>query len=618
MAAVLVIVGTGSEGFGQAEFRKPTWRGLNQSEPDSVSRHRTTPGNFGLAAHRRPTVPEAIVTRQTSFGVPFSIRPEAGPIREVQLHVSRDSGKSWDLYSRQLPTASEFPFRASSDGVYWFAVKTVGTQLSSQDLAPELVISIDSIKPTLAVDIRTDAQGKLVVHWRATDENLDPASIRLAYQSVSNWGRSGGWKDVQLPRVDASIESVFDDTISFDAQTSNVSLDLRISISDKAGNVTVLNRRFNLPRAALRRSNGSQPVIARRVGDLEGDRKGNGSGSRPPAVDPFAQVTQATKDEAARKVGIHSSFQAGLTSEGVTAGGQIHSSEDRPEGWSVVGGSGFGQDFRNNRPLESELVQNVGEVVPGSVSDPGFRSPARMASSSRSVDDVRSDFQRGSNINRIPDGQYAKLSSSRKFELDYLVEHIQPDDISRLEIWVTEDAGQSWRLDSVDQDRQSPVEMKVDDDGVYGYRIRIQTNDGLESLQPARGDSADVWVEVDTTRPSVELVSIPYGRRTDAGKLIINWRATDRRLAAKPITIYYAVALDGPWEVVVEKLENSGQFKWPVTRRIPRKVYIRIECVDAAGNRNFHQTDQMIDLSGLNPRGMIRGVRPLDVRPGTQ
>ena len=92
-----------------------------------------------------------------------------------------------------------------------------------------------------------------------------------------------------------------------------------------------------------------------------------------------------------------------------------------------------------------------------------------------------------------------------------VVDHIQATDISKLEIWVTRDRGQTWKLNSIDQDRQSPVAIEVDDDGVFGYRICIQTVDGLESAQPARGDSADVWVEVDTTKPSVELISVPYG-----------------------------------------------------------------------------------------------------------
>lgn len=551
--------------------------------------------------------PEPIITRQKVFGVPFSVNPEAGPIREVQLHVSADLGKTWQLYGRQLPTATEFPFRATADGEYWFAVRTVGTTLSSNKLKPELVIRIDSSRPSLIATVKTDTQGRLVVSWRAADESLEPESIQLVYQTVGAWGRGAGpWQKVRLPAVPKNVGNVYEDEVAFFPETNNVSLDLRISIADKAGNVTIVNRRYNLPRSAGNRIVPRNQINVAERTSRPGSSAARPDSARPPSTDPFSHITQAEKDDAASRIGLTSDFESDRTDR--NAG--VESSAWRKDGWHVQGNSAFAQDFHSNRPDATELSSG-GDTVPGSISDPGFQNPNRLASSSRNLDDSAQDYARGSRINRIPDGQYAKLSSSRKFELEYQVDHLQAQDISRLEIWVTRDAGKTWKLETVDQDRQSPVVIEVDEDGVYGYRIRIQTVDGLESALPQTGDAADVWVEVDTTRPSVELTSIPYGRRSDAGKLIINWRATDRRLAIKPITLYYSVNLDGPWQIIVEKLPNSGQFKWPVTDRIPRSVYIRIEALDAAGNRNFHQTDQPIDLSGLNPRGMIRAVRPI-------
>lgn len=594
----------------QVEFRKPTWRDLRpqgNSQQELLNRSTDqTEQQFQFASKSKEQAPKPIVTRQTTFGVPFSINPDVGPIREVQLHVSRNKGVSWSLYSKQLPTAREFPFQANADGEYWFAVKTVGTKIPESKLAPELIIAIDSVKPNVTATLKTDALGRLVVSWRAVDENLDPDSVRITYQPVANWGRQGlGWKEVRLPKPDANIDKVYEDEIAFLPDTNNVTIDLRLAIADKAGNVGIVNRRYNLPRIASQMQRNLKPGIAERIQSATSVAQ-SGSGDRPPSTDPFASVTQAEKDAAATQVGLDSGF----AKEATQGSSSVASSSQREQGWHIQGGSGFGQNFYENSPHENELTGS-GDSIPHSINDPGFQNPHRLASSGRTTNDAQEGYDRGSNLNRIPSGQYAKLSNSKKFELDYHVEHIQPDDISRLEIWVTEDAGQTWKLHSVDQDRQSPVQLDVEQDGVYGYRIRIQTVDGLESAQPVKGDSADVWVEVDTTKPSVELTSVPYGRRADAGKLIINWRAADRRMASKPVTLYYSVNLDGPWNIIVEKLRNTGQFKWPVTDRIPRNVYIRIETIDAAGNRNFHQTDQPIDLSGLNPRGMIRSVRPI-------
>lgn len=618
-------------GHAQVEFRKPTWQDVNpfanpdsrvpdSQVPDFGAREETAPdprgqgGRFQFSAARKSSRPEPIVTRQNAFGVPFSVNPDVGPIREVQLHISSNRGETWSMYSRQLPTAGEFPFRAVADGEYWFAVKTVGSTIPDQKLEPELVIVIDSQKPNFNVALKTDALGRLVVSWRATDENLDPSSIQIAYQSVATWGqRPTNWQTVQLPEPNPAVDQVYEDEIAFYADTSNVSLDLRISIADKAGNVAVITRRFNLPRTASRAAPATQPLnIASRIDRPTGSVPPAAPGDRPPSTDPYSGFTQQDKDDAAERVGMNASFDPQSSQSPDRSGGGLASSGNRYQGWHFQGASGIQQDFPGNRPPTVDPAPTRdNDPRPSSVSDPGFQSPHRLASSGRSSAETEEAFQRGSNRNRIPSGQYAKLSSSQKFELDYLVEHIQPDDISKLEIWVTEDAGDSWKLLTTDPDRQSPVTIEVTADGIYGYRIRIQTVDGLESTQPTRGDSADVWVEVDTTPPAVRLKSIPYGRRTDAGKLIVNWEATDRRLAVKPITLFYSVNLDGPWQIIVEKLENTGQFKWPVTDRIPRQVYLRIEAIDAAGNKNYHQTEQTIDLSGLNPRGMIRSVRPI-------
>ena len=609
----------------QVEFTKPTWRKIkSQSKPTDGSDF-SKPDSKSSAVSETKSKPKPIVTRQTAFGVPFTINPDFGPIREVQLHVSTDRGRNWSLYSRQLPTASEFPFQANADGEYWFAVKTVGSQQPMKGLKPELIIAIDSRQPSFNVGLKTDALGRILVSWRASDPNLNSDTVKVEYQTVAAWGQQNAtWKSVELPKANGLVNTVYEDEIAFYPETNNVSVNVRVSISDRAGNVTIVNRRYNLPRTASRAAPQTATNKAVRtnryarksVRNSIVDRSSNSSliprsdysqpSSRPPSVDEYSLVRQADKESGARN--------AGMGTEPPSEN-KVASSEIR-QGWRVLGKSGFDQDFVNNAPKKSEMVvagKDLGTgSVPGSVNDPNFRSPgSSFASQSRNIDDPETDFRQGENINRIPDGQYAKLSNSRKFELDYQVDHIRPTEIAELEIWITEDAGDSWTLHSNDTDKQSPVVIEVDDDGVYGYRIRIKTNDGLESIQPTKGDAADVWVEVDTTQPSVELTSLPYGRDRDAGKLIVNWRATDKRLAAKPITLFYSVNLDGPWQILVEKLSNSGQFKWPVTNRIPKNVFLRIEAIDAAGNKNVHQTAQTVDLSGLNPRGMIRSVRPI-------
>ncbi|MCL2005340.1 MAG: hypothetical protein FWG73_04160 [Planctomycetaceae bacterium] len=63
------------------------------------------------------------------FTIPFEVGESASSIRELELLVSRDRGRRWQAVARQpIETGSfsgKFPFRADSDGEYWFAFRRV-------------------------------------------------------------------------------------------------------------------------------------------------------------------------------------------------------------------------------------------------------------------------------------------------------------------------------------------------------------------------------------------------------------------------------------------------------------------------------------------------------------
>ena len=50
-------------------------------------------------------------------------------------------------------------------------------------------------------------------------------------------------------------------------------------------------------------------------------------------------------------------------------------------------------------------------------------------------------------------------------------------------------------------------------------------------------DPPQVWVEVDLTKPQVQLQEVYVGRGSEGGRLAIAWRAADKNLSPRPITI---------------------------------------------------------------------------------
>ena len=208
----------------------------------------------------------------------------------------------------------------------------------------------------------------------------------------------------------------------------------------------------------------------------------------------------------------------------------------------------------------------------------------------------------------------ARHSRSRRFQLDYDVDAIGPEGVKQVELWMTSDGGNSWRRTTTDDDLRSPVDVETGAEGIFGFRIRVISNQGLSARPPQRGDPADMWVNVDTTMPRSSITAAPYGNGSEAGQLVIQWQASDDHLAVRPVCLKYGSSPRGPWTLIREGLRNSGEFAWKPDVKTPDQVWLRLEVRDQAGNVSVHMPDRPVDISGLIPRGHIRGLTPL-VKP---
>lgn len=203
-----------------------------------------------------------------------------------------------------------------------------------------------------------------------------------------------------------------------------------------------------------------------------------------------------------------------------------------------------------------------------------------------------------------------RVIGTRRFRLDYGIDAIDPSGVARVDLWMTPD-GRSWHAWGSDPDNQSPFPVEVERDGRYGFRIVVHSKDGLTGQGPAAGDPADLWVLVDSQSPLVHITSVPYGRGNEAGRLVINYSASDDQIALRPITLAYSASPQGPWKLIGEGIRNEGRHLWKPTTDVPDQIYLRIEALDKAGNVGVHVLSQVIDVSGLVPQGTIRGVSPV-------
>ncbi|MFT5303815.1 MAG: hypothetical protein ACI87E_003789 [Mariniblastus sp.] len=237
------------------------------------------------------------------------------------------------------------------------------------------------------------------------------------------------------------------------------------------------------------------------------------------------------------------------------------------------------------------------------VNNSGYRNAGYTNSQEQARQSVVTKFQPA-------DSGPNKIIGSQRFRLDYGIDAIDPSGVARVDLWITRD-GRQWSAWGSDPDNQSPFPVEVQEDGRYGFRIVVHSKDGLTGQGPSTGDPADIWILVDTQSPLASITSVPYGRGNEAGRLVVNYSVADDQLTLRPITLSYSSAAQGPWLPIGEGLRNEGRYVWKPQANVPDQIYLRLDALDKAGNIGVHMLSQAIDVSGLVPRGTIRGVSPV-------
>jgi hypothetical protein len=204
-----------------------------------------------------------------------------------------------------------------------------------------------------------------------------------------------------------------------------------------------------------------------------------------------------------------------------------------------------------------------------------------------------------------------QMTKSRRFNLDYDVAGIGSAGVARVELWITENDGHSWRPFGVDPDLQSPFLVEVDREGTYGFRLLIHNQQGDSARPPQPGDRPDLWISVDSTPPQARLLKAEATASATGPSIRLTWQANDDNLVELPIVLSYAPTPDGPWTRITEPIANTGSYTWIPDHPLTARTYLQIEVRDRAGNVSNERMAQPIGAEG-RPKGSIRGLRPAE------
>jgi hypothetical protein len=206
-----------------------------------------------------------------------------------------------------------------------------------------------------------------------------------------------------------------------------------------------------------------------------------------------------------------------------------------------------------------------------------------------------------------PASPSVKVINTTVFSLNYALDDVGPSGVSSVELWLTND-GRSWQRFGEDADKQSPFELKVNGEGTYGLTLCVKSGVGLGDRPPQAGDPPQMWIEVDTTKPVVQLLNVEASRGGEYGHVAIAWTATDKNLLATPISLLYAELPDGPWKPIATDLDNSGRYVWRVPAGTPFKFFVRVEAIDRGGNVGRADAAKPVVVDLHQPKGRLLGV----------
>jgi hypothetical protein len=530
---------------------------------------------FGIAQSAEPAVepaaqPQPVYTRQGVFSIPFRIdgTESGGPQpAEVRLFVSEDQGLKWRGEGQVKPDQKSFGFRAPHDGEYWFSIRTIDKQGHSHPegpYEPQLQVIVDTITPRLDLSAARGENGEIVARWHVLDTGLKADSFKLEYQSTPGDGWLPLAIDAQLQRA-AKYTLVGEATWWPPANTAPVLL--RATVADEAGNSAVSQVQIKADRVARTEPNANN--------------SGHTASDRPPT-------------------------------SGAAAGPALKWPADASVDHPLDNPAGRAADVAGNRrqPADSTWRPAArGQSADNGRATDGTRVPAQMVSQSQTP----AAGTGAADWSLMPIGERPRMVNLRTFELDYEVDSIGSSGVAKVELWGTRDGGRHWANFGADNDNRSPLVVSVDGEGVYGFRIVIQSGNGLSGQSPRDGDLPEVWIGVDLTRPAVKMTALEPG--AEGGELAVRWEASDALLEGRPVSLFFSDQAHGPWTAIASGLESTGSFTWRLDNRVPERVYLRLEARDEAGNVGAYETPDPVSLDRQRPQGRIRGVRPLGQSP---
>lgn len=519
---------------------------------------------------------------EKEFQIPITLPADPAfqsEIEQLCLFVSTDEGKTWRQEAVASPRDKHFPFVAKNDGTYWFNVSIVDKQKRQYPpdvsaVPPALKVIVDTRKPIVKLTSAERTGDMVTVAWDVKDEHLDLTSFQLEYRT----SESPTWYVVPVTPPAATgqkrwpLAAAGKVTVRLQAQDAAGNLGATTTeIAPEPTNNAVASNVVSTPPAPMPPTGAPAPSVPAMPSAKPEETKTSGwqRASDTPAL---------AKNEAANKADKGMASSPAPSPSGIT-NAVVPAEESGPRVIARV----------SNPPAMPTVTSNSSPVASNAV------PPTMPLSNPPAVKATK------------PSMPALQFSNSLHVELNYKISTIGPSGVEKVELWLTQDDGRTWRRFAEDTDKEPPFDVDLPGEGVYGFSIVVISKAGMGRKAPQPGEPPALRLEVDTTLPEAELYAVEADpRRKDA--LYLRWNATDRNLMTNPITLQWSEKEGGPWNDIARDVANTGRHEWQMPANLPYRVYLRLEVKDQAGNTAVAETREPVLVDLTEPEAELTGI----------
>ncbi len=539
---------------------------------------------LNVIAQVAPTL-QPIFWQQPILFIPYQLNkedPATRDIAQVQLLLSRTGANDWTVLQSAEPNVQGFSYHAPEDGRYWFALKHLDAQgepLGGTTVVPQLQLVIDTQMPQLTLSAVLDGGNQILIRYDATDANILTSSLLIEARTAG-----GLWTNVSVGPPESSQPGRVSGSVRWPLPTVASEIEIRGSIADGTGQRGQATASVPMNGPSFTRPSSTEPTPLPNVaaGPFASAR-GN----------PFQSATNPAHDWPANNQ--LPAANQNMSPVGIPPADNPYFSDAQPQRrthakFAVDGSENADQAEANN--FAPSLIKGNQSSADALIALPAKESSAWAATGGHNPGEPL-------------------LVNARTFDVEYDLQTVGPWGVAKVELWGTQDNGNTWQSFGIDPDNRSPARVTVPSGGTFGFRILVEGANGASFTPPQAGSQPELIVLVDLQPPTAELLAVEPGTENLSDHLRIRWQADDDNLEPRPIGLFYSSFSNGPWSTVAAGLENTGSYVWRIERHVPGRFYLRLEARDTAGNVATFQTPEPLELNRPQPTGTLRTIRPI-------